>query len=117
MLLTTTKLKQCLPSPKSHVLSDLTANVIYKITCSSCTRSYVGKTERYLKTRLKEHKRHPSSVYNHTLECGGDTAVTVLAKDNKSFKLAIKEAICIRKEKPALNNRNKLGYLLSLSLI
>lgn len=33
----------------------LESSVIYKYTCDSCQASYIGKTERHLKTRIHEH--------------------------------------------------------------
>ena len=42
-------------SAKESVLIHRKANVIYKVTCSSCNEDYVGKTDRNLVTRLNEH--------------------------------------------------------------
>ena len=116
VIITTTKLKQCLPSAKSQVPKDLNANVVYKLTCSACQGSYVGQTKRYLSTRLKEHQRPPSSVHSHLKQCGGDIATEVLTKERNNFKLLIKEALFIKKLRPRLNNRNELGCMLSLTL-
>lgn len=33
-------------------------NVVYKIDCKDCDASYVGQTNRMLKTRIKEHRNH-----------------------------------------------------------
>jgi len=33
------------------------SNVIYRIPCENCNKSYIGQTGRYLKKRLDEHKR------------------------------------------------------------
>lgn len=116
-VITTTKLKQVLPTPKSKIPACLTAHVVYQISCSSCHRSYVGKTDRYLDIRVKEHNRPPSSVALHRNHCGGDTQVKVLSKESNQFKLSIKEAVHIKRLKPQLNSRSELGFLLSLRLL
>ena len=33
-----------------------TADVVYNISCTGCTASYIGTTKRPLKTRITEHK-------------------------------------------------------------
>ena len=47
------------------------ANVIYKFTCPSCLNSYIGKTERNLVTRLKEHANGEidSAINIHLQKC------------------------------------------------
>ena len=115
--ISTKKLKLCLLSAKSKVPPVLTSHVVYSINCTSCPGSYVGKTERYLETRLKEHKRPLSSVHMHLSTCAGQTTSKVLCKEPNSFKLTIKEAIFIHKLKPTMNSRNEGGCLLSLKLL
>ena len=34
------------------------SNVVYKISCNNCDASYVGQTDRQLKTRITEHHNH-----------------------------------------------------------
>lgn len=42
----------------------LNGNVIYKINCSSCDMSYVGQTNRKLRTRISEHQRDFHLAYD-----------------------------------------------------
>ena len=42
-------------SYKDSILDDLKCFRVYKFTCASCSSSYIGKTCRYLKTRIEEH--------------------------------------------------------------
>ena len=46
-------------------------NTIYQVTCSGCSKSYIGKTERCLKTRLNEHatQHDTSAIGQHFLQC------------------------------------------------
>jgi len=50
-------------------------NVVYKISCKNCNASYIGKTKRQLKTRIKEHSNNSkllssksSVITKHILE-------------------------------------------------
>ena len=47
------------------------SNVVYKITCPGCGKSYIGKTNKRLQTRLFEHasKHTTSAVAQHLIEC------------------------------------------------
>ena len=57
-------------SNKDKIPEDQRANVIYKIRCPGCGEDYVGKTERCLKTRLKEHATSDSQpMYQHLINC------------------------------------------------
>ena len=45
-------------------------SVVYKVTCPGCSESYIGKTERCLKTRLSEHiNPAKSAVGQHFHNC------------------------------------------------
>ena len=47
------------------------SKIIYQITCPGCSNSYIGKTERCLKSRLLEHSdRTKSAVGHHFYNCG-----------------------------------------------
>lgn len=40
---------------KDKIPTELKSGVVYEATCSKCSDSYIGKTCRHLKTRIKEH--------------------------------------------------------------
>ena len=52
VVFTTRKLQSCLPSLKSAFSIDLKTRVVYKLSCSGCTSTYVGHTVRHLTTRI-----------------------------------------------------------------
>ena len=46
------------------------SSVVYEFKCSGCKANYVGKTDRCLYTRRKEHSYHDSSdIYSHICSC------------------------------------------------
>ena len=53
------------PTPKTYQSS-----VVYEFKCPGCNANYVGKTDRCLYTRIKEHSSLDSSeIYNHITSC------------------------------------------------
>jgi hypothetical protein len=83
------------------------SNVVYKIKCTECPSFYVGLTTRRLNQRIHEHKTSDSSaLYRHS-ETTGHTLdyenAEVLARDNKSFNLHIKETLFIIEQKAYLS--------------
>ncbi len=43
---------------------------MYKFKCPGCNANYIGKTDRSLYTRIKEHSFYDSSeIYNHVISC------------------------------------------------
>ena len=65
VVFTTRKLKSYLPSLKPAFSNDLKLRVVYKLSCSGCTFTYVGQTVRHLTTRIEEHKKADSPVGLH----------------------------------------------------
>ena len=57
--------------PKKDKVPDLQrSNLIYEFTCPGCNESYIGKTERNLHTRLKEHlDPAKSAISKHLTNC------------------------------------------------
>jgi hypothetical protein len=87
--------------------------VVYKICCKSCPAEYIGKTERILSRRIKEHsadtKTNPSACKQHEREENGHQmdyeGVEVIDKADTKIKLVVKELLHILKRKPSLNKQ------------
>ena len=65
VIMTTRKLKTCLPSLKPTVPKMLLSNVVYKLTCPGCESSYVGQTVRHVQRRLREHLGNNGTIKIH----------------------------------------------------
>ena len=87
--------------------------VVYRINCSNCKSFYIGKTERVLGNRLKEHCRiptertpNPNAPYKHSAQTGHDIdyeGIEIIDRADSNFKLCIKETLHIIESKPDLN--------------
>ena len=83
--------------------------VVYKINCKTCNVDYIGKTERILVHRLKEHQKkkqttNKSACYEHieenpTHEMDYEN-IQVFDRASSIFKLRMKELL---QEQPELN--------------
>ena len=58
----TNTLRQLLVKPKDPVDKENVVGPVYKIKCEECEATYVGETERSLKSRFNEHRRPNSST-------------------------------------------------------
>ena len=87
--------------------------VVYSLKCGKCEEEYIGKTERLLGYRIKEHrsdcasnnsacKRHERSNHNHKIDYDN---VEVLDSADTDHKLRIKELLHILKRQPLLNKQ------------
>jgi hypothetical protein len=55
---TTKTMHQCIRPKKQIPITDHERSGIYKITCNTCHKAYVGQTSRNLKSRYQEHTRY-----------------------------------------------------------
>ena len=108
-------IRQQLVHPKDKVTQEDKSGVVYHIKCGDCSASYVGETERQLKTRVKEHHKTKSSPLCEHLTKEGHSfskeQVSVLQQEPDWFKRGVAEAIHIQRESPSLNRdqgRHKL---------
>ena len=110
-------------SYKDPIPNDLESFLVYKLTCTSCRSSYIGKTCHHFKTRIEEHikKDNSSHIFKHlhsTATCFdsyNSLRFKIIDKANSRFDLKIKEALRINWRKPNLNaQRNHLALRLSL---
>ncbi len=102
-------LRRNLVVPKDKVKMEQKSGTVYHIPCNDCPATYVGESERSLKTRLAEHRR-PSSVSSpvaeHTRESQHSicwSQVKVLDQDSDWYCRGVREAINIRRESSTLN--------------
>ena len=57
-------------SLKDWTQKELKSSVVYKFICPGCKASYIGKTDRCLATRIKEHTYcKDSEIYKHINNC------------------------------------------------
>ena len=57
-------------SLKDRTQKELQSSVVYKFICPGCKASYIGKTDRCLATRIKEHTYcKDSEIYKHINNC------------------------------------------------
>ena len=92
------------------------SNVVYKLECISCDKTYVGQTKRLLKIRRDEHKnnfnlknkKYHNVITKHRTENIGDHEVPhdfdwnniqIVYKENNLYKRLFTEMIYIKKEK------------------
>ena len=82
-------------------------NVVYRLVCSQCKKTYIGSTIRLLHTRIKEHHtNNQSSVFKHLHECQNASFTTdIIGRESDEANLRLREAILIRQHKPQINSR------------
>jgi hypothetical protein len=107
----TNTLRQLLVRPKDKIIKERVVGPVYKIKCEDCEDSYIGETERSLKTRFAEHRR-PSTVTSevsrhinsdHPEHSISMDATEILSVEPRWFEKGVKEVIHIRVSHPSLN--------------
>ena len=95
---------------KDRVSHLLRSHVVYEISCDACGASYVGKTVQLLTHRLTREMsgRETSAALEHSINEGvghdfdlKKAKIHSFDKNDKFFE--VKESLCIRQFKPALN--------------
>ena len=104
-------------SLKSKTPFPLKARVIYKYEClSDSGTTYIGKTERHIVTRAKEHltpkENNQSAVTSHIFGCetckNGSLSVknfSILKQGKNDYECKISESLLIKKLNPVLNRQ------------
>ena len=134
-LTTTTKLP--IHSVKSRIPVPATSHCIYQFNCN-CGASYIGRTDRYLSDRIREHiprwveryltrsidnvqsaDRLPaSSIGRHLIESGHQinpaSAFSVVYRNQNARDLKLLEAVAISRLKPKLCVQKKIFVTLKL---
>ena len=132
----------CFVSNKDKIPKHFQSDVVYKFSCPGCYKSYIGKTERCLYTRIHEHTTTPQSeIHKHINDCELFQHLTNLLNLNPNelqqdnllqlddfilnntviidkarhwSLLLFKEALAIRRQKPDLNHGVKASLELSV---
>jgi hypothetical protein len=102
---------------KDNIEDDtLKSLVVYKIKCETCGQEYIGKTERILVHRIKEHNtgKQDSAIKTHrrlfpTHEIDANN-IEIIDRASNNFKLELKETLHILSKKPALNTQHAASY-------
>ena len=95
----TNTLRQLLIQLKEKVDRGKVVGSVYRISCDDCDATYVGETERVLKTRLSEHRRKSNvgsevsqDVHMDRPEHGVSLdRVNILTVDSMKFERGVKE--------------------------
>ena len=89
----------------------LWANVVYKFKClRDANNIYIGKTIRYLATRVKEHGTSTSAVFDH-LACEtcksnfSRHSFLIIDSGKNDFEITVKEALHIKFKMPTINRQ------------
>ena len=124
----------CFFSCKDKTPDEYKSSVVYEFSCPGCRSSYIGKTDRCLYTRIKEHStRENSEIYAHVNSCEHFQHIKsllelsphlsnpictnttqlifnnckVIDKSDHWSLLLFKESLAIRRRKPILNHGAK----------
>ena len=107
---------------KDSIPKELRSHIVYKFLCSNCSITYYGQTERHLNVRSGEHlslssltgkrvnNNKKSAVKDHCLffnHVGSFEHFSTLTYESNPFKLLIKEALLVSRNKPLLNQEVK----------
>ena len=86
---------------------------MYQFKClRDANTNYIGKTTRHLATRVKEHSTSPSAIKDHLSVCNScqsnyscNNNFSILCSGRNDSEIIIKEALCIKYQKPVLNRQ------------
>ena len=86
------------------------SGVVYKLTCPSCSASYVGETTRHMQARFREHLQRAGPMKQHLELC--DTTLSEINVDilhssaRGEARLLTLEALFIRELKSTINTKD-----------
>lgn len=103
---------------KDIIPYDLQSHLVYKISCNKCNLVYIGLCERHSKVRFYDHrglsiytgkriKGIETAMNKHCRDEGhdiDDKSFKIIAREENSYHLKIKESLLINRDKPKLNN-------------
>ena len=98
------QIRSALPSLKTPVDPQHQSGVVYSIPCAQCPVTYKGETEKWLATRVDQHreyikKRDPkSAIYSHVRQTGhriGFDQARIITKESKPKRRKKLEALAL----------------------
>ena len=107
---------------KDSIPKELRSHIVYKFLCINCNMTYYGETAPHLNVRYGEHlslsaltgkrvnNNKKSAVKDYCLffnHVGSFEDFSILTYESNPFKLLIKEALLVSREKPLLNKQVK----------
>ena len=107
---------------KDSIPEELRSHIVYKFLCSNCSITYYGETERHLNVRSGEHlslsaltgkrvnKNKKSAVKDRCLflnHVGSVEDFSISIYESNPFKVLIKGALLVSRDKPLLNKQVK----------
>lgn len=110
VIFTTTKLR-LICNAKAPIPMDVKSDLVYCLTCSSCSRRYVGQTGQHLVERISQHRTSQNSALNHH-GCDSPDCVYEVIYQHRQHQIA--EAIFIRELSPSLNRKEEKRFGLRL---
>lgn len=121
------KLDKIIKANKDKLKNKNNKDVVYKISCKKCEKTYVGMTSRLLKTRCEEHKnnikykeKYHNVITKHILKNNKEhdmewEKVEILHREKHWKKRKVAEMVFIKKEEK--NSLNKMTDLDELPVI
>ena len=115
--------ENCMICPNLTGISCAMKDTVYIVICELCWEKYNGETERWIHSRGMEHRiaainpdAHPENAvgqhYRHK-HPGMEPKLQYKALDrqSKTVRRKISEAISILRDRPEMNDKNELTYL------
>ena len=108
---------------KSKIPNELQSNVIYKIDCNNCDKTYIGQTRNYLRDRLNSHKRsiqkssNETALSKHAINNGhtfNTENTKIMTHESNNKKRLFKEMIFIKKTPNTINYNEDINGLSTL---
>ena len=110
-VLTTRKLRSCLPNLKAPSSVDIRSRVIYKVTCPGCGSCYVGATTQHLCTRVQQHRNKGQPLRRHFDTCNAKVSMQhteILDFTTRDYNILLAlEALHIRELQPTINTKDE----------
>lgn len=109
------KLSSVVQKGKDKLVKFRNHDVIYKISCNNCDKSYIGQIKRALEARVKEHKNNIKSsrdkhnvISKHRASSGHDMKwdnCQILDREDHWYRRNVSEMLYIESTKNTLNRQ------------